>query len=73
MSGPAKKLGEKRVTGLGIGAADSGSDLGGKEIYKDIKSLLSSSGKEGSGSNTGGSNPGSDNYGNNGDNSNGKN
>jgi hypothetical protein len=73
LSVTAKKLGEKRVTGLGIGAAASGSYLGGKETYKDIKSLLSSSGKEGSGSNTGGSNPGCNNSGNNGDNSNGKN
>lgn len=67
-SGPSKKLGEKIVTALGIGAAAAGSYQGVKEVTKDIKSVINSGGSD---SNSSGSN----NYGNGsnqGNNNNGK-
>jgi hypothetical protein len=55
LSAPIRKIGEKIVKGLAIGSDLGGiySYLGGKEIYKDVKSLLPN---KGSGSNLGGSN-----------------
>jgi hypothetical protein len=46
-SGPARKLGEKIVHGLGVGAAAAGSYAGVKDVINDIKSLIDKSGKEG--------------------------
>lgn len=61
-SGGAKKIGEKIVTGLGIGAAASGTYQGVKEVYNDITGRSNSTGNNGNqGSNNGnqGSNNGS--------------
>ncbi len=67
-SGPTKRLGEKIITGLGIGAAAAGTYQGTKEVIKDVRSILNSggSGSKGSGSNNSG--PQNSNNGNNGNN-----
>lgn len=55
-SGAAKKLGEKIVTGLGIGAAASGTYQGVKEVINDIKDATKSSDTKSSDSSKQGSN-----------------